>query len=319
MGVRFRLPQAECGAAHNHFDLVIDPVRDETVDGQCARDSIDDRQHVRAEVLLQRSVLKEVVQHDLRDRIAFEDDDEPLAGAAGCLVADVGDAGEPALLDEICDLDREVVRVDLVRQLRNHQARAALELVDADDGAHRDRTAAGAIGILNPLDAENLSARREVRALDASNESLEQFFARCVGVRQGPEGTRCDLAEIVGRDVRRHTDGDTDGTVDEQIGEARRKHVGLERLAVVVIGEVDGVLVDVPHHLHRERCHLRLGVPSGSCTVVTRRAEVTLAERERVAQVPGLHQAHECVVDRRVAVRVELPHHVTHHTRALRE
>ena len=90
-------------------------------------------------------------------------------------------------------------------------------------------------------------------------------------------------------------------------------------LAVVVVLEVDGVFVDVAHHLERERSHLGLGVPRGGRAVVAGRAEVALAERERVAQAPRLHEAHERVVDRGVAVRVELAHDVADDAGALRE
>ncbi len=45
-------------------------LRDEPVEGQRARDVVDDRQHVRAEVRLQVGVLVEVVEHDPGDGVA---------------------------------------------------------------------------------------------------------------------------------------------------------------------------------------------------------------------------------------------------------
>ena len=74
---------------------------DEAVERQRARHAVDDREHVRAEVLLQLRVLVEVVQHDLGDGVALQHDHETLAGAAGGLVADVGDAGDLAVLDQV--------------------------------------------------------------------------------------------------------------------------------------------------------------------------------------------------------------------------
>ena len=65
---------------------------------QRAGHAVDDREHVRAEVLLQLGVLVEVVEHDLGDGIPLQHDDEALAGAARGLVADVGDAGDLAVL-----------------------------------------------------------------------------------------------------------------------------------------------------------------------------------------------------------------------------
>ncbi len=73
-----------------------------------------------------------------------------------------------------------------------------------------------------------------------------------------------------------------------------------------------------PDHLHGERCHLGLGVPRGRGAVVARDPSA-LAERERVPKRPRLHEADERVVDRAVAVRVELAHDVTDDAGALRE
>jgi hypothetical protein len=98
------LAQAELRAADDDLDLVLDPVRDEPVERERARHAVDDREHVRAEVLLQLRVLVQVVQHDLGDGIPLEDDDEPLARAIARLVADVGDAGELAVAGEVADL-----------------------------------------------------------------------------------------------------------------------------------------------------------------------------------------------------------------------
>ena len=89
------------GAPHDDLDLVVDPCADEPVEGEGAGHPVDQGEHVRAEVVLQRRVLVEVVQHHLRDRVALQHDHEPLPGASGGLVADVGDAGDAAVVDEL--------------------------------------------------------------------------------------------------------------------------------------------------------------------------------------------------------------------------
>ena len=224
-----------------------------------------------------------------------------------------------ALLDEVGDLDREVVGVDLVRQFGDDEARATLHLFDADDRAHRDRPAACAVGILDAFDPENLRTGREVRAFDALNERFEQLFARSVGVFECPESGLRHLAQVVRRDVGGHADRDADRAVDQQVREPCRQHPRLLRATVVVVLHVDGVFVDVADHLHGERRHLGLGVPVGGRAVVARGSEVALPQCERVAQRPRLHQPHEGVVDRGVTVRVELAHHVADDAGALRE
>jgi hypothetical protein len=315
----FRLAQAELRAPHDDLELVRDPQRDEAVERQRARHAVDDREHVRGEVRLQVGVLVEVVEHDLRDGVALEHDDEPLSGAARGLVADVGDALHASVARELRDLHREVVGVDLVRQLRDDEAGAALDLLDVHDGAHRDGSAARAVRLLDPLVAEDQRLRREVGSGDPLHETREELVARHLGVVERPEGAVGDLAQVVRRDVRRHADGDTDGSVDQEVRDPRRQNRGLLRAAVVVVLEVDRVLFDVAHHLERERGHFRLGVARGGGALVTGGSEVSLAERHRIAHGPRLHEAHEGVVDRAVAVRVVLAHHVADDARALRE
>ncbi len=63
----------------------------------------DDREDVHAERALQRGQLVELVEHDLRERVALELDDDAHAVAIG-LVAQVADALEPLLAHELGDL-----------------------------------------------------------------------------------------------------------------------------------------------------------------------------------------------------------------------
>ena len=262
-------------------------------------------------------MLVQVVQHDLGDGVALEHYHQALAGAAGGLVAQVGDAGDLAVLDQLGDLHREVVRVGLVRQLGDHQAGAALEFLDGDHGAHGDGAAAGAVGVGDALGAQDHGAGGEVRALDAQHQFLEQFLAAGIRVLQVPLHAGGDLAQVVRRDVGGHAHGDAGGAVDQEVRETRRQDGGFLVLAVVVVLEVDGVLVDVADHLHGQLRHLGFRVTRGGRAVVAGGAEVALAQRQRVAHGPVLDQAHQGVVDRGVAVRVVLAHDLADHAGAL--
>ena len=112
------------------------------------------------------------------------------------------------------------------------------------------------------------------------------------------------------RDVRGHADGDAGGAVDQQVRNPRGQHGGFALRAVVVVHEVDGVAVDVEQHLLGDRGEPRLGVAHRGGRVVVDRAEVSLAVDERVAHGEVLRHPDEGIVDRRVAVRVELPEHL---------
>ncbi|RPK39095.1 hypothetical protein EES40_24595 [Streptomyces sp. ADI93-02] len=313
------LAQPELRAPDDDLDLVRHPVPDERVDRQRARHPVDERQHVRAEVRLQIGVLVQVVEHDLGDRVTLEHDDEALARTRGRLVPDVRDAADLAVLHQVGDLLREVVGVGLVRELRDDQALTALDLLDRDDRAHRDGAAPGAVRLLDALTAHDQGAGREVRALDPLDEGVQELLVRGLRVLQVPLGAGGDLTQVVRRDVGRHTDRDARGTVHQEVREARRQDRRLLVAAVVVVLEVDGLLVDVPDHLHGQRHHLALGVPHGCGRVVARGTEVAVGVHQRHAHRPVLRQSHERVVDRGVAVRVVRTHDVTDDAGALVE
>ena len=320
MGVLLRLAETEPRTPLDHIDLMCHPVRDERVQAERARHIVDECEHVRGEVRLQVGVLVEVVQHYAGDRVTFEYDDQPAARTRRRVVAYVGDPLHLAGVGELGDLEREIVRVDLVRQLGDDQADPPLAvLFDVDDRAHRDRAATGAVGVLDALAPDDQTVGGEVGALDALHQRFEQLCLRGVGVLEQPLHAVGDLAQVVRRNVRRHSDGDTGRAVDQQVRNPRRQHHRLLRAAVVVRLEIDRLLVDVSHHLHRERSQPALGVAHRRGRVVARRAEVALPRNQRGAHHPRLREAYQRVVDRRVTMRVVLTHHVTDHTAALRE
>ena len=124
-----------------------------------------------------------------------------------------------------------------------------------------------------------------------------------------------DLDEVVRRHVRGHADRDAARAVDEQVRVGGRQHLGLGELVVVVRHEVDDVLVEALGHRQGGGGEPGLGVARRGGAVVER-AEVAVAVDERHAQRERLRHAHEGVVDRRVAVRVQLAHHLADDARA---
>ena len=92
--------------------------------------------------------------------------------------------------------------------------------------------------------------------------------------------------------------------------------VGLGQLVVVVRHEVDDVLVETRRHRQGGGRHARLGVAGRGGSVVER-AEVAVAVDQRQAQRERLGQTHHRVVDRRVAVRVQLAHDLADDARRL--
>ena len=191
----------------------------------------------------------------------------------------------------------EVVGVDLVGQLGDDEAGAALDLLDVDDGPHDDLAAAGAVGVLDAAGAHDEPAGREVRALDPQQELPEQLVVLGLGVLQQPLDAGGDLPQVVRRDVRRHADGDAGGAVDEQVREAARQDERLTGATVVVGPEIDGVLVDVPDHLHGQRREAALGVVADEAVADERVVVGVDADRPHRLDARVLHGRDRGVVE----------------------
>ena len=126
-----------------------------------------------------------------------------------------------------------------------------------------------------------------------------------------------DLSEIVRRNLGRHADGDAIRAVDDEVGNSRRQHHRLDRGVIEVGDKVDRVLVDVGQQLFGNFGEARLGVPVGCWRVAIHRTKIALSIDQRIAQTPGLRQAHHRVVDSGIAVRMVLLQTLAHYAGAL--
>ena len=100
---RLLLGELVLGAADDHLALVGDVVVDDRAQVQRARHVVHERDHVHAERRLHRRVLVQLVQRDLRDRVALELDHQAHPALVG-LVAQVGDLGDAFVVHEVGDL-----------------------------------------------------------------------------------------------------------------------------------------------------------------------------------------------------------------------
>ena len=296
--------------------LEVEVVRQQLEQRQRAGHAVDERDGVDTERRLQRRVLEELVERDLRDRVALQLDLDAHARAVG-VILQVGDLREHLVVDELGDLRDHAALAALLHAVGklgdDDRALAAAQLLDMRARAHDDAAAARAVGVANAGTADDDRAGREIGALDVLHQVLD--------VRVGLVDQRHDradhLAQVVRRDVRRHADGDARAAVDEQVREARRQHQRLALRLVVVRAEVDRVGVELAQHLLGELREARLGVAHGGGRVVVDRAEVALPVDERVAERERLREPDERVVDRLVAVRVMVAHHVADDVGAL--
>ena len=156
MAALARLAQFEARPAHDDLAPVLEEILEELLEVEQARLAVDQRDHVHAEAVLQLRQLEQVVEDDLGDLAALELDDHAHAGLVR-LVAQVGDAFELLLADELADAGEQVRLVHLVGDLVDDDRLPVplVQLLDvrarADDDAAATRPVAFA-DALDPVD-----------------------------------------------------------------------------------------------------------------------------------------------------------------------
>ena len=104
-----RLAQLELRPARDDLALEVEVVADQLEQRERPRHAVDERDRVVAERRLERRVLEELVQRDLRNRVALELDLDAHAGAVR-VVGEIGDLRQHLVVDEVGDLlDHAVV------------------------------------------------------------------------------------------------------------------------------------------------------------------------------------------------------------------
>ena len=139
---------------------------------------------------------------------------------------------------------------------------------------------------------------------------IDQLVGGGVGELDEMQRRVAQLAGIVRRDVGRHADGDAGGAVGEQVGEIGRQHRRLLLAPVVIGAEIDRVLVDAVEQPRGDLGQPRLGVAVGGGVIAVDIAEIALPVDQRIADGEVLGEPRQRVVDRLVAVRMEVAHRV---------
>ena len=262
---------------------------------------------------LQRGETIELVEHDVRHRVAPQLDHDPIAVAVG-FVAQRGDALDLLVAHQFADALDQVRLVHLIGDFADDDRFAlAAQRLEFDLAAHDDGAAAEMVGGADALAAENDAAGREIRP----RHDGDQLVDREAGIVDQRHTGVDHLAEVVRRDVGRHADGDAAGAVGQEVGEARRQHHRLALVVVVVRLEVDGILVEVVDQRAGDAFEPHLGVAHGRRRIAVDRAEIALAVDQRQAHGKVLRHAHQRVVDRLVAVRVVFADDVADDARGL--
>ncbi len=255
---------------------------------------------------MQRREAIELVQHHVGHRVALQLDDDAHALAVG-LVANIGDALDLLLAHQFGDLLHHRRLVHLIGNLGDDERLALLaDGLGRHAAAHENGAAALVIGGADARAAEDEAAGREV----GPGNDLDQLVDADGGIVEIGEAGVDHLAEIVGRDVGRHADGDAAGAVHQQIGKLGRQDHRLFLAPVVVRLEIDGVVLEIVEERHGGAREPHLGIALGRGRIAVDGAEIALPVHDRQAHGEILREPHQRVVNRLIAVGVILTHGV---------
>ena len=95
-----------------------------------------------------------------------------------------------------------------------------------------------------------------------------------------------------------------------RFGKAPGSTTGSSDKPVIVRAEVDRVLLDALEQKARDLGHARFGVAIGGGVIAVDISEIALPVDQRIARGEILRQPHQRVVNRLVAMRMEITHHV---------
>ena len=214
-------------------------------------------------------------------------------------------------LVKFCDFFYQARLVHAIRNFRNYNLVApALCFLNLGHTANRYASAPGLIGLLHWRTAVNGRTSWEIRATHVPHQIVDRNivvinnFNRCIN----------QFAQVMRRNIGRHTDRDTNLAVEQQVWQFRWQHNRLALRTVKVITKINRFFFDIYQHIVGWFSHAGLGVTHRRWLVAVHRTKVTLALNKRIAERPPLRQTHHRVINRRVAVRVIFTHHVTNNT-----
>ena len=306
------LGEFEARAAHHHFLAEAGEGADQLLQIHDHGAAGVQRHHVHAKTRLQFGEAIELVQHHFRGRIALDLDDHAHAVTVA-FVADVADAFDALVAHEFGDLLLHARLVHLKGQLGDDDGFAVLaDFLDAATRPHEDRAAPTRQRAARRLLADEKRAGRKIRPRHDFGQGIHAD-GRIVDISEAGVD---HFAQIVRRDIRRHADGDAARAVDEQIRKAGGKNDRLAFGAVVIVLEMHRVLVDIFGQHVRDLGAARFGVAHRRRRIAIDGAEIALPVDERRAHGEILRHANQGVIDRLVAVRVILTHHIADDQRA---
>ncbi len=236
---------------------------------------------------MQRRELVQLVQDHIRIVALFDVDHQTHGFFQIAFVANTRNPLDLSGAHQPSDpLDNAIAEL-LERNFVDHDPRTILDRFDRRPRSNNNCTSPRTIALANSVASADDSAGWEVRPRD----QLHQFIDTDVWVVDQRRDPAAYLAQVVRRNTGCHTNGNTGGTVDQQVRESRWEDDGFRANFVVRWYEVDRVQFDVIQHHRSRSAQAGFGVSHRSRRKPGNGAEVPLFVDEHLSHVPLLSHA----------------------------
>ena len=271
------------------------------------RHAVDQNVHVQAELDLEVRVAEQHVHQNIGVHVLglrFKDH----ADVFGAFVADIGKDRNLLGLDQFGQPFDQLGFLNLIGDLgHDNLVHAAAQILDRPFRPQAERSTTCAVGLRDVFGRlDQHAACREIRTGDVVQQRVVLRVRRLDQMQTGID----QFGNVVRRNVRRHAHSDPAGTVCQKVREGSGQNNGFFQRAVIVRAEIDSVFVQPVQHRLGHDGQARFGVTRGRRVIAIDVAEVTLTVHQRIANGKVLRQTRHRVIDRGVAVRVIVAHHV---------
>ena len=175
-------------------------------------------------------------------------------------------------------------------------------------GADHDGSTALKIGFARPRAPQDHAAGREIRA----GYNLHQTFGGYIRIVDQFQRRIDNFAQVMRRNIGRHTHSNTARAIDEHIGKAGREHGRLRVFAIIIEFKINRVFVDIREQISGRFVHAHFGIAHRRRGIAIHRAKVTLTIQKRQGHGKRLGHTDQRIIDRAVTMGVEFTHCVTH-------
>ena len=236
----------------------------------------------------------EVVQHHLADRAAFEFHHHADAVLVG-FIPQVADALNLLFVHQRSNLFDQGGLVERIGDLRDDDPLAIrLPFLNLGFATQLEEAPPSLVHRADGSPPAQGTPGRKVRALHEGHQVRDSRL----GVVDQMDNAINDLAGIMWRNVRGHAHRNTCRSVDQQIGQPRRQHLGFLQLFIVVGLHIDRVFVEICQQLLRRPLQATLGIAVGRRRVAINATEIALPIDQQTAGRKLLGHAHQSVIDR---------------------